>query len=83
MPSLLRPDVVRNANLNLLPQVNTVLHEHKGFHGSLYVGLGEYISMTYYDHWRVDLLTSLGYPQVDRREDPYAPQQSNGCCTIM
>lgn len=75
--------VVREANLNLSTQVNTVLHKHKRFHGSLYVGLGEYISTTYNEQWRVDLLTSLGYLQVDRREDPYAPQQSNGCCTIM
>lgn len=22
-------------------------------------------------------------PQIDKREDPYAPQQSNGCCIVM
>jgi hypothetical protein len=21
--------------------------------------------------------------QIDRRDDPYAPQQSNGCCIVM
>jgi hypothetical protein len=21
--------------------------------------------------------------QIDKREDPYAPQQSNGCCIVM
>lgn len=23
------------------------------------------------------------YCQVDKRDDPYAPQQSNGCCIVM
>lgn len=26
-------------------------------------------------------LTNL--PQIDKREDPYAPQQQSGCCTVM
>lgn len=47
MPSLLRQGVVvSKANLNLSPQINSVLHKHERFHGSLYVGLGEYISNT-------------------------------------
>jgi hypothetical protein len=24
-----------------------------------------------------------GTTQIDKREDPYAPQQSNGCCIVM
>ena len=44
MPSLLRKGVVvSKAKLNLSHQINPVLHKHKRFHGSLYVGLGEYI----------------------------------------
>ena len=45
-PSHLRPGVVvSQTNLNSCPQIDTVLHKHKGLHGSLYVGLGEYISI--------------------------------------
>lgn len=40
--------------ISLSPQVNTILHKHKGFHGSLYVGLGEYISTASCGQWRVD-----------------------------
>ena len=25
----------------------------------------------------------LTYLKIDKREDPYAPQQSNGCCIVM
>lgn len=55
MPSHLRRGVVvSKADLNLSPQVNTVLHKHKGFHGSLYVGLSEYTLTPSCGQWRVD-----------------------------
>jgi len=28
-------------------------------------------------------LTRLTHAQIDKRDDPYAPQQSNGCCIVM
>ncbi|KAK2744113.1 Guanine nucleotide-binding protein subunit gamma [Onygenales sp. PD_40] len=30
-----------------------------------------------------DFMVPSVWGQVDKREDPYAPQQSGGCCTIM
>ncbi|OXV08755.1 hypothetical protein Egran_03486 [Elaphomyces granulatus] len=30
-----------------------------------------------------DFMVPSVWSQVDKREDPYAPQQSGGCCTIM
>ena len=60
MPSILRRGVVvSNANLNFSPQINTILHKHKRFHGSLYVGLGEYISTPSCGQWRVDRSRSV------------------------
>ena len=29
------------------------------------------------------VLTLVRDVQVDKREDPYAPQQSGGCCSVM
>lgn len=29
------------------------------------------------------VLTLVRDLQVDKREDPYAPQQSGGCCSVM
>ncbi|MDI1488423.1 MAG: Guanine nucleotide-binding protein subunit gamma [Ramalina farinacea] len=30
-----------------------------------------------------DFMVPSMWGSVDKREDPYAPQQSNGCCTVM
>ncbi|KAL2007884.1 hypothetical protein VTN00DRAFT_7866 [Thermoascus crustaceus] len=30
-----------------------------------------------------DFMVPSVWGQVDKREDPYAPQQSSGCCTVM
>ncbi|PGH19208.1 hypothetical protein AJ80_04179 [Polytolypa hystricis UAMH7299] len=30
-----------------------------------------------------DFMVPSVWGQVDKREDPYAPQQQGGCCTIM
>ncbi|KAL1970539.1 hypothetical protein VTN77DRAFT_4183 [Rasamsonia byssochlamydoides] len=30
-----------------------------------------------------DFMVPSVWGQVDKREDPYAPQQSGGCCTVM
>ncbi|KAL9130952.1 MAG: hypothetical protein Q9217_000998 [Psora testacea] len=30
-----------------------------------------------------DFMVPSLWGQVDKRDDPYAPQQSNGCCTVM
>ncbi|KAI4277891.1 MAG: hypothetical protein LQ337_001437 [Flavoplaca oasis] len=30
-----------------------------------------------------DFMVPSLWGQVDKREDPYAPQQPNGCCTVM
>jgi hypothetical protein len=31
----------------------------------------------------VPWFTTNSHIQIDKREDPYAPQQSNGCCIVM
>ncbi|KAL2218737.1 G-protein complex gamma subunit GpgA [Thermoascus aurantiacus ATCC 26904] len=30
-----------------------------------------------------DFMVPSVWGQVDKREDPYAPQQQSGCCTVM
>jgi guanine nucleotide-binding protein subunit gamma len=30
-----------------------------------------------------DFMVPSVWGQVDKRDDPYAPQQSGGCCTVM
>jgi hypothetical protein len=40
------------------------------------MGNGQYTRASY-------LYPRLTSPQIDKRDDPYAPQQSNGCCIVM
>lgn len=30
-----------------------------------------------------DFMVPSRWGTIDKREDPYAPQQSNGCCSVM
>jgi len=41
------------------------------------IGLINYTTQT------KDFMVPSIWGQVDKREDPYAPQQSGGCCTVM
>lgn len=39
-------------------------------------------SMINYTKTTKDFMVPSTWGQVDKREDPYAPQQKNGCCVI-
>ncbi|KAN0077881.1 GGL domain containing protein [Elaphomyces granulatus] len=41
------------------------------------------ISLITYCNSTRDFMVPSVWSQVDKREDPYAPQQSGGCCTVM
>jgi len=41
------------------------------------MGNGQYTRASCY------LFAALTHAQIDKRDDPYAPQQSNGCCIVM
>jgi hypothetical protein len=41
------------------------------------MGNGQYTRASGY------LFAVLTHAQIDKRDDPYAPQQSNGCCIVM
>jgi len=41
------------------------------------------ISLITYCNSTRDFMVPSVWGQVDKREDPYAPQQSGGCCTVM
>jgi guanine nucleotide-binding protein subunit gamma len=41
------------------------------------------ISLITYCNSTRDFMVPSVWGQVEKREDPYAPQQSGGCCTVM
>ncbi|MCJ1336237.1 Guanine nucleotide-binding protein subunit gamma [Bachmanniomyces sp. S44760] len=41
------------------------------------------MSLIQYTNSTKDFMVPTIWGQVDKREDPYAPQQPNGCCSIM
>ncbi|KAI4247697.1 MAG: hypothetical protein L6R40_001283 [Gallowayella cf. fulva] len=59
--------------------------EYQRLHGALSLGTGESTQRLRIPCERVHPCREQGSSpsQVDKREDPYAPQQPNGCCTVM
>ncbi|KZF25118.1 hypothetical protein L228DRAFT_265594 [Xylona heveae TC161] len=41
------------------------------------------LSLINYTNSTKDFMVPSLWGAVDKREDPYAPQQSGGCCTVM
>ncbi|KAI5279726.1 Guanine nucleotide-binding protein subunit gamma [Ascosphaera aggregata] len=41
------------------------------------------VSLINYCNATRDYMVPSIWGQIDKREDPYAPQQSSGCCTLM
>ncbi|KAI9829248.1 MAG: Guanine nucleotide-binding protein subunit gamma [Sarea resinae] len=41
------------------------------------------MSLIAYTNQTKDFMVPSIWGSVDKREDPYAPQQSGGCCTVM
>lgn len=72
-----------NANILCFVQLDLLLQQHSRLHGALRMGSGMRPCF-FFPGAHAQMADLLLLLQVDKREDPYAPQQQgNGCCTVM